>query len=78
MSKHPIAYALWAALLLALVEHAAAQPQIGTFAGKTVNLIIGFGPGGGYDLWGRIVARHIGSTGRATRRSRSQKHGRAG
>ncbi len=23
-------------------------------------LIIGFGPGGGYDLWGRTVARHIG------------------
>src|SRR5215813_12022391 len=30
------------------------------FAGKTVSLIIGFGPGGGYDLWGRTVARHIG------------------
>lgn len=30
------------------------------FAGKTVNVIIGFGPGGGYDLWGRTVARHIG------------------
>ena len=62
MSKHPIAYALWATLLMALnaIEHAAAQPQVGTFADKTVNLIIGFGPGGGYDLWGRIVARHIG------------------
>src|SRR5262245_47848899 len=31
-----------------------------TFAGKTVTMIIGFGPGGGYDLWGRTVARHIG------------------
>jgi tripartite-type tricarboxylate transporter receptor subunit TctC len=30
------------------------------FAGKTVQMIIGFGPGGGYDLWGRTVARHIG------------------
>jgi tripartite-type tricarboxylate transporter receptor subunit TctC len=29
-------------------------------SGKTVSLIIGFGPGGGYDLWGRTVARHIG------------------
>jgi tripartite-type tricarboxylate transporter receptor subunit TctC len=28
--------------------------------GKTVQMIIGFGPGGGYDLWGRTVARHIG------------------
>ena len=23
-------------------------------------MIIGFGPGGGYDLWGRTIARHIG------------------
>jgi tripartite-type tricarboxylate transporter receptor subunit TctC len=30
------------------------------YVGKTVNLVIGFGPGGGYDLWGRLVARHIG------------------
>jgi tripartite-type tricarboxylate transporter receptor subunit TctC len=29
-------------------------------AGKTVQMIIGFGPGGGYDLWGRTVARHLG------------------
>jgi len=30
------------------------------FAGKSVSLIIGFGPGGGYDRWGRLVAQHIG------------------
>src|SRR3712207_1279166 len=29
-------------------------------AGKNVTMVIGFGPGGGYDLWGRTVARHIG------------------
>ena len=29
-------------------------------AGKTVTMVIGFGPGGGYDLWGRTLARHIG------------------
>jgi tripartite-type tricarboxylate transporter receptor subunit TctC len=34
--------------------------QADVFAGKTVHMIIGFGPGGGYDLWGRTVARHIG------------------
>jgi tripartite-type tricarboxylate transporter receptor subunit TctC len=39
---------------------AAAQSAAEPFAGKTVSLIIGFGPGGGYDLWGRTVARHIG------------------
>ena len=52
--------ALWFAIALGLMGAVGAQAQIGTFAGKTVNLIIGFGPGGGYDLWGRIVARHIG------------------
>ena len=31
-----------------------------SLAGKTVQMLIGFGPGGGYDLWGRVVARHIG------------------
>jgi len=30
-----------------------------SLAGKTVTLIIGFGTGGGYDLWGRLVAKHI-------------------
>jgi len=40
---------------------AAAQKAAPAFAGKTVNLIIGFGPGGGYDTWGRIVADFIGA-----------------
>jgi tripartite-type tricarboxylate transporter receptor subunit TctC len=30
------------------------------FAGKTVQVVIGFGPGGGYDTWARTVGRHIG------------------
>ncbi len=37
-----------------------AKAQTEPFAGKSVSVIIGFGPGGGYDLWGRTVARHIG------------------
>jgi tripartite-type tricarboxylate transporter receptor subunit TctC len=37
-----------------------AQQAAEPFAGKTVQMIIGFGPGGGYDRWGRVVARHIG------------------
>jgi tripartite-type tricarboxylate transporter receptor subunit TctC len=42
------------------IAPAAAQPAAEPFAGKNLSLIIGFGPGGGYDLWGRTVARHIG------------------
>ena len=30
------------------------------FAGKPLTMIIGFGAGGGYDLWGRTIARYIG------------------
>jgi tripartite-type tricarboxylate transporter receptor subunit TctC len=47
------------AALLAATAGASAQ-GVQPFAGKTVSMIIGFGPGGGYDLWGRTVARHIG------------------
>ena len=39
---------------------AAAQTGGESLAGKTVSMVIGFGPGGGYDQWGRAVARHIG------------------
>ncbi len=27
---------------------------------KSATMVIGFGPGGGYDMWGRVVGRHIG------------------
>jgi tripartite-type tricarboxylate transporter receptor subunit TctC len=37
-----------------------ALAQAPNLAGKNVTMVIGFGPGGGYDLWGRVVARHIG------------------
>jgi tripartite-type tricarboxylate transporter receptor subunit TctC len=37
-----------------------ALAQAPSLAGKNVTMVIGFGPGGGYDLWGRVVARHIG------------------
>ena len=44
-------------LLFAGTAVASAQQSV---AGKTVSMVIGFGPGGGYDLWGRTVGRHIG------------------
>ena len=30
------------------------------YKGKNVNLIIGYSVGGGYDLYGRLLARHLG------------------
>ena len=30
------------------------------YAGRTINVLVGFGPGGGYDLYARTLARHFG------------------
>ena len=30
------------------------------YAGKTVRFVVGFSPGGGYDIYTRTIARHIG------------------
>lgn len=44
-----------------LLTPAAFAQDAGPFTGgKPLTMIIGFGPGGGYDLWGRVLARHIG------------------
>lgn len=42
------------------VTPAQAQSVEQFYTGKTINLAIGFTPGGGYDLYGRLVARHLG------------------
>jgi hypothetical protein len=47
-------------LALAVVVSTPAAAQAPSLAGKTVTMLIGFGPGGGYDAWGRVLARHIG------------------
>jgi tripartite-type tricarboxylate transporter receptor subunit TctC len=44
--------------LTALTTAAQAQPQ-DYFRGKTVSIVVGFTPGGGYDLNARAVARHL-------------------
>lgn len=31
-----------------------------TYAGKTIHMTIGFGPGGGYDLWARTISKTLG------------------
>jgi tripartite-type tricarboxylate transporter receptor subunit TctC len=30
------------------------------YRGKSIQLVIGYGPGGGYDVYGRLLARHLG------------------
>jgi tripartite-type tricarboxylate transporter receptor subunit TctC len=45
-------------LMLFGARAAAAEPEF--FAGKTLTILVGFGPGGGYDLYARTLARHMG------------------
>jgi hypothetical protein len=39
---------------------ATAQNNEDFYKGRTIRLLIGFGPGGGYDLYARTLARHMG------------------
>ncbi len=43
----------------AFVATAAAQQAAPFFAGKTITIVVGFGPGGGYDLYARLLSRHL-------------------
>src|SRR3984893_10561107 len=48
------------ALLLLAAPKIAAQPVEQFFARKTITVTIGYTSGGSYDLYGRMVARHLG------------------
>jgi tripartite-type tricarboxylate transporter receptor subunit TctC len=49
-----------ALLAAAIWQTPAAAQDENFYAGKTVTIIVGFSPGGGYDLYARAVARHFG------------------
>lgn len=49
-----------ALVLAALPDPAAAQSVADFYRGRSVTLVIGFSVGGGYDLYGRLLARHLG------------------
>ena len=48
-------------ILAADVGTASAQDAGGFFKGKTVRITVGFAPGGGYDTYARLAARHWGN-----------------
>ncbi len=48
------------AATLASVMTAQADPVADFYKGKTVRLIVGYGPGGSYDLYGRLAAEFLG------------------
>jgi tripartite-type tricarboxylate transporter receptor subunit TctC len=45
---------------LAAIPTSAADPVADFYNGKSIALLIGFGPGGGYDSYARVLARHLG------------------
>jgi tripartite-type tricarboxylate transporter receptor subunit TctC len=45
---------------LAFTPHVRADAIADFYKGRTVTLIVGYGPGGGYDLYARLMARHLG------------------
>ena len=47
--------------ILAAMAPACAQTSVEQFyRGKTVTIVVGSAPGGGYDLYARLVQRHLG------------------
>jgi tripartite-type tricarboxylate transporter receptor subunit TctC len=42
------------------VAGACADPVGDFYRGKTISLVVSTPPGGGYDLWGRLLSRHLG------------------
>jgi tripartite-type tricarboxylate transporter receptor subunit TctC len=49
-------------VLCAVIAVSAAAPATAQdfYAGKTIELILGAAPGGGFDIYGRAIARHLG------------------
>src|ERR1700756_3511808 len=47
--------------LACIASSATAQSVVDFYKGRTVSIIVGFGPGGGYDLYGRVLGRHLGA-----------------
>jgi tripartite-type tricarboxylate transporter receptor subunit TctC len=58
--KSPLAALAAAALALGSASAAKAQSAEDFFRGKTITIYIGFSAGGTYDLFGRLVQRHLG------------------
>ena len=59
MDRIRIGFAAVVGLMLA-VQSVTAQTPAEFFRGKTINLAVGSGPGGGYDAYSRMLSRHYG------------------
>src|SRR3954469_676974 len=54
----------WLFLIVAATAAAMSAPsradEKNFYEGNTINIVVGFGPGGGYDLYARLLAQHLG------------------
>jgi tripartite-type tricarboxylate transporter receptor subunit TctC len=56
-----VAFGVASVLSLAGAHASAQEAADKVFAGKQIEIVIGTTPGGGYDTYGRLVARHMGN-----------------
>ena len=68
-----IAFGIVAALL---AQSAVAAGVEDFYKGKTISLVIGYSVGGGYDLYGRLLARHMGKYCSGPAHHRAAEHDR--
>ena len=59
-------------VLMALRCSSAVAAWDSFFKGKTIRIVVGFSPGGGYDVYARVIARHMGKLNPAIPRSLSR------
>src|SRR5262249_431414 len=60
MTRQGLRAAAAAALVAVIVSPAGAESVEDFYRGKSITLAIGYSVGGGYDLYGRLLARHLG------------------
>jgi tripartite-type tricarboxylate transporter receptor subunit TctC len=60
MMMQKLSAAMGLVILLAAMPTAHADDVADFYKGKRINLIVSYGPGGGYDVYARLLARHMG------------------
>jgi tripartite-type tricarboxylate transporter receptor subunit TctC len=63
INRRDVTVRLATALVLAVTATGSVRAQDAVeafYKGRQINLIVGYGPGGGYDLTARLLARHLG------------------
>jgi tripartite-type tricarboxylate transporter receptor subunit TctC len=51
---------IWLTLVVCIFFHSTAFAEGDFYGGKVLRIVVGFPPGGGYDTYSRLIARHLG------------------